>query len=413
MHKYAIILAGGRGSRLPIAGETPKQFAPKYNGVTFVQDIEDMIVKAGFKPSRIIVVVTNKKQKEFAEEQLGDKGVPSTNIVEFDPHYGYVAVQAKAVAYVAKHDPEAICFLSPSDQSITGQEKFNEAINLAYQHAAEGTPVQIGVKVYDANIVGGCGNARYDNTQEGPVYDILEFVEKPGDKENGKELVTKILMQDDTVVNTGFYMVKASQFIEHYPEEKMDELLEKWYENQFGDDIGLDPTEMVKDLGMKLIIGRFGWQDCGTLEAYYKIQPKTPNHKNASIGDVDRFECARSLFVSSVDKVHIYAAYIRDCAVIASVNDDGDVRVSVTNLKMSQDVRKITDFFESTGKSMSYSAKSHNCTIVPSNNSKQTKVAFLGVQNVYVQVNQLRNKDINVNVSASPTGDCTCEDAEE
>ena len=47
MHKYAIILAGGRGSRLPIAGETPKQFAPKFNDVTFVQDIEEMIVKAG------------------------------------------------------------------------------------------------------------------------------------------------------------------------------------------------------------------------------------------------------------------------------------------------------------------------------------------------------------------------------
>jgi mannose-1-phosphate guanylyltransferase len=133
---------------LPIAGETPKQFAPKFNDVTFVQDIEEMIAKAGFKPSRIIVVVTNEKQKKFAEEQLGPKGVPSTNIVEFDPHYGYVAVQAKAVAYVAQHDPEAICFLSPSDQSITGQDRFNEAIDIAYQYAEEGIPVQIGDEVF-------------------------------------------------------------------------------------------------------------------------------------------------------------------------------------------------------------------------------------------------------------------------
>lgn len=412
MHKYAIILAGGRGSRLPIAGETPKQFAPKFNGVTFVQDIEDMIVKAGFKPSRIIVVVTNEKQKKLAEEQLGPKGVPSTNIVEFDSHYGYVAVQAKAVAYVAKHDPEAICFLSPSDQSITGQDRFNEAIDIAYQYAAGGTPIQIGVKVYDANIVGGCGNARYDDSQEGPVYDILEFIEKPL-KLGGEELVKKILMDDNTVVNTGFYMVKASQFLEHYPEAMMDKALEDWYQDQVGDDIGFNPTKMVQSLGMKLVIGRFDWQDCGTLEAYYKIQDLTPNHKNASIGDVNRCECARSLFVSSVKKVHIYAANIKDCAVIASIGDNGEVRVAVTNLKLSQEVGEVTDFFESTGKAMSYSVKSHNNVTVPSNYSKKVKSAFLGVQNVYVVVNKLDNDEINVIVSAN--GDCIYheEDAEE
>ncbi len=412
MHKYAIILAGGRGSRLPIAGETPKQFAPKYNGVTFVQDIEDMIVKAGFKPSHIVVVVTNKKQKRFAEEQLGPKGVPSTNIVEFGPHYGYVAVQAKAVAYIAKHDPEAVCFLSPSDQSITGQEKFNEAIDLAYKYAAEGTPIQIGVKVYDANIVGGCGNARYDAEADGPIYDILEFIEKPL-KNGGIEKVKEIMMKDDTVVNTGFYMVKASQFVEKYPEATMDGALEAWYSDQSGDDIGLDPTEMVKLLGMKLVIGRFEWQDCGTLEAYYKIQDLTPNHKNASIGDVNRFDCSKSLFVSSVKKVHIYATNIKGCAVIASVSDEGEVRVAVTNLKLSQKVGEITDFFESTDKAMSYSVKSHNNTTVPSNYSKKVKVAFLGVQNIYVLVCKLANDEINVCVSAN--GECICsdEDAEE
>ena len=28
---FAIVLAGGRGSRLPIAGSIPKQFAPKFD----------------------------------------------------------------------------------------------------------------------------------------------------------------------------------------------------------------------------------------------------------------------------------------------------------------------------------------------------------------------------------------------
>lgn len=66
---YAIVLAGGRGSRLPIAGSIPKQFAPKFEGVTFVQDIVRMISQA-IKPSRIICIVTCKEQEELAIKQL-------------------------------------------------------------------------------------------------------------------------------------------------------------------------------------------------------------------------------------------------------------------------------------------------------------------------------------------------------
>lgn len=440
-HLKAVILAGGRGSRLPIGGtveiengevkerlSVPKQFSLKFDGITFIQDIVRQIGCAGIKPAQTFVVVTSKDQETLAHEQLIKYGVPSTNILLFDPHYGYVAVMAKAAHSIAQIDPEAVCFFSPSDQHIEDDEKFAEAINEAATYA-ETDPTIIGVKIADANIVAGCGNAVYDSEQEGPFYDINAFVEKPGNekkcqlykKENGEilrvkpnktglEYVKEILMDDNTVVFTGFLLIKASKFGEYYPEEVLDEKLKDWYNEPKGSDLELNTAEMVISMNAKLIIGRFGWKDCGTILAYYSIQRKTPNHKNAWVGECSRYKCVGSLFVSAIAEVHIYAAFIKNCAVLATMGADGSPNIAVVNMARSQEVGDITDFFEQSVKATSYSAHARNNVVMPSNLSESAKVAFLGVQNVHVMVNRLDDGSININVSAN--GDCLYEDIE-
>ena len=401
---YGIVLAGGRGSRLPIAGSTPKQFAPKFNNVTFVQDVVKMITDGAIKPARMIIVVTNEEQKEYAIAQLAPYHVPTTNVVMFDKHFGYVAVMAAAADYVRSIDPEAVAFFSPSDQHIVGQEQFTKAIIDSCEEAAKGNPILVGVKVADANIVGGCGNAQYDASQSGPYYDIVNFIEKPL-KNGGPERVKQILLDDNTVVNTGFYAIKVNQFCEAYPMSEIEQKLEQYYAVRAQTaDLGLDPTEMVKKLSMKLMIGEFDWKDCGTLAAYYEIQKKTPNHRNASIGQVTRYKCRDSMFVSSTSGVHIYGSFIKDNIVVLSfMTKDGGLDIAVINMKLSQLVGSVTDFFES-GNAMSYSLKSRNCVIMPSNLTENTRVAFLGVQNIFVFPNRLEDGDINVNVSAN--GEC-------
>lgn len=403
-HRWAIVLAGGRGSRLPIAGSIPKQFAPKFDDCTFVQDIVGAISKS-IKASRIIIVVTNDEQAELATKQLTPLGVPSTNVVKFDPHYGYVAVMAMACDYIMGIDPEATVFISPSDQHIVGIDKFVADIDTATKYARENDEcVLLGVKVADANIVGGCGNAAYDASEAGPVYEIKEFIEKPL-KKFGMDYVKKMLIADDTVVNTGFYALKAKAMCDQYPAAEMNNLLGKFYaESSEQTDLGLNPENMMKALNMKLIVGGFNWADCGTLAAYYGIQRKTPNHNNASIGEVSRFECRDSLFVSSTKGIHIYGTGITNgLAVVAYTTRTGGINVAVMNMAESQEVGKVTDFFEK-GERASYSYNAENCIIMPSNLSTSCKYAFLGVQNIYVFVNRLDNGDINVNVSSS--GNC-------
>lgn len=405
---YAIVLAGGRGSRLPIAGSIPKQFAPKFDDeehgkVTFVQDVVKMITNDVIKPSRVIVVVTNEEQRDYAIDQLTPYKVPSTNVVMFDPHLGYVAVMAAAADYIRQHEEKAVAFITPSDSHIEGQEELTMAIMKACYEARNGRSVLVGAKVADANIVGGCGNAQYDSSEDGPFYEILDFIEKPA--KFGPDRVKQILMDDNTVVNTGLYAIRVDKFCKAYPMEKINALLKKYYdEGSEKTDLGLDPTDMVKRLNMKLLIGGFEWKDCGTLDAYYKIQRVTPNHRNASIGNIIRYECLDGLFVCATKGVRMYASFIKGgIAAIAYMTPAGGVNVAVINMKMSQSVGKITDYLES-GDPMPYQLMAANNTVMPSNLSSVTKVAFLGVQNIYVFVNRLENGDINVNISGN--GEC-------
>ena len=400
---YTVILAGGRGSRLPIAGSTPKQFAPKFNGLTFSQGIVQETTSA-IKAAHTFVVVTTEEQRELAIAQLTQFGVPSTNILVLDPHYGYVAVMAAAADYIRSIDEDGVIFISPSDQHIVGREDFSKTILAACGRASQDEPVLVGVKVADANIVGGCGNVMYDVSETDSFHKIIDFIEKPL-KNGGPERVRQILLDDNTVVNTGFYAVKAKQFCEEYPMEEINQMLKEFYEsNSDKTDLGLDPTEMVKKLNMKMLIGHFEWKDCGTLSAYYDIQKKTPNHRNASIGDVTRYKCLDSMFVSSTSGVHIYATNIKDkTAILAFMTKQGYLDIAVINMEMSQSVGHVTDFFE-LGTAMSYSLKSRNCFVMPSNISEHTRVAFLGVQNIYVCPNRLDDGDINVIVSAN--GEC-------
>lgn len=401
---YGIVLAGGRGSRLPIAGSTPKQFATKFADTTFVQDIVRMMRKA-IKPGRIFCVVSNEEQEELAIMQLTPLGVPSSNIIMFDPCYGYVAVMAMACDYVAGIDPDATVFVSPSDQHIISEDKFVKDIKLCTSLTNQGESVLLGVKVFDANIVGGCGNAIYDSTQEGPSYDIEEFIEKPAKKPGyGSEFVKRLLMDDNSVVNTGFYAFKAQKLCGQYPARELEAKLRKFYlDNSEATDLGLNPEHMMQVLGMRLVVGGFNWADCGTLSAYYDIQRKTPNHKNASIGEVSRHDCKESLFISSTEGIHIYATNIKKLAIIANATKSGGINVAAISLAESQEVGKVTDFFERSNRA-SYSYNSENCVLVPSNISQNVRVAFLGVQNIFVFVNRLDNGDINVNVSAN--GNC-------
>lgn len=409
---YGLVLAGGRGSRLPIAGDIPKQFCPMDGEKTFIQGTCQNLIDIGLKPANIVVIVTNKSQRNHAERQLVDMGIIKSNIILISPHWGYVGCMVYGANYIREIAGKNVTIINtPSDQYISGTEKYQKAIGDACYNAYNGKPTMIGVKISDNNIVGGCGNAKYDTSADGPCYPVLSFIEKPGklrrgeSKKDAEKRVAKILNADDTAVNTGINVWTADQILEALPFEMVEEMHEKLLERQpkISDVVDIDTDKMVEALkGIELVIGRFEWKDCGTLAAYYSIQKTTPNHRNASIGNVYRSNCRDSLFVSNNEGMAIYATNIQGCAIIVNVSGN-DINVACINLAYSQDAGSITDYFES-GQRENFSLKSNANMLVPSNISETVRAAFLGVQNVYIIVNRLADGNINVIVSAN--GEC-------
>lgn len=411
----SIVLAGGRGSRLPIAGDIPKQFCPMDDKKTFVQGTVQNLIDVGLKPSNIVVIVTNEMQKKLAEQQLVGMGVIKSNIILISPHWGYVGCMVYGANYLREiTGKNPVIVNTPSDQYISGINEYEDAIQLAYQNAQNGKPTMIGVKISDNNIVGGCGNARYDSALDGPYYPVLEFVEKPGTvrsgetKEDAEKRVARILNDDNTAVNTGINVWTADQILEALPFEEVNEMHEALLKTnpKISDTVRISTDMMVERLrGIELVIGRFIWKDCGTLAAYYSIQKVTPNHLNASIGNVYRSGCRESLFVANDQGMTIYATNIKGCAIIVNVSE-GDINVACINLAYSQDAGKITDYFESDERE-NFSMKSNGNMLIPSNISNTVRAAFLGVQNIYIFVNRLYDGNINVLVSAN--GECRYE----
>ena len=371
--------------------------------VTFVQDTAQRFINAGIKPNRIKIIVTNDKQYEYAKDQLVKMGIADTNILKISPHYGYVCCMDVATYDVYKYDKEAIVICSPSDQYIAGQEEFTEAINLVCDEVRKGEQVMIGVNITDSNIIAGCGNAYYDNTQPGPVYDVKGFIEKPGDTKRGEgrgpELVKKLLNDSNTVVNTGIIAWRAEDLLKALPieevEHRHDELLTNHPNASLSDTIAIDTDELVERLnGIKLVIGKFDWRDCGTLAAYYSIQKQSANHHNACIGPCEKHDMGNrySLFVSDNDDLIVFANDVKHCAAIANLVGE-NVYISVTALGHSQDAGKITDYFEEIAlwvgdkkptTVMQWEAR--NNSVHATNLKGNVYAAFLGVQNLDVTV---------------------------
>ena len=398
-HEYVNILAGGQGTRMSFFGDKNKQFCAMKKSITFAEDTAKRFIAAGVKTSHITVVVTNDIQYEYAFEQLVKLGIHDTNILKFSPHYGYSCCMGVATHFISQKDPDALIIHTPSDQYVAGQEEFTKAVELTYDVIRTGEQVMVGVKITDSNIISGCGNMYYDNSQAGPVYDVTGFIEKPGDVKRGggrgPELVRKIQDDDNTVVNTGLIAWRAKDFLKALPideiEKLHDELLAANPNLSVSDTIAIDTDELVRRLnGVKMIMGGFEWKDCGTYAAYYSIQDKDENGV-AIIGPGYDFESKKSLIVIEDDRLEAYTSHFAGIALIANIVE-GNVYISVSAMKYSQFVGPIAEHFRRITEDLGgeeaqiFQFEAVGNSVYATNLEGKVYGAFLGVKNVKITV---------------------------
>lgn len=150
MDRWAVILAGGDGSRLlpltrKIAGDDrPKQFCPIIDGNTLL-DHTRRRVELGVLPNKTMFVLTRKHARHY-NQALAD--VPRANLIEQPRNVGTAPAILYSLLRLERNSPSAHVAFFPSDHYFSDNHAFMGEVNFAFEavDSHSGSVVLLGIE---------------------------------------------------------------------------------------------------------------------------------------------------------------------------------------------------------------------------------------------------------------------------
>jgi mannose-1-phosphate guanylyltransferase len=178
-HLYAVIMAGGIGSRLWPRSRTatPKQFLDLLGARTMLQETVDRIEP--LIPLERVLVVASRQHEPTVQAQIPD--LPAENIVVEPGPRGTAPCIGLAALAAQRRDAEAVMAVFPSDHCIADAAGFRRAIAAAAQVAGQSYLVTLGITPDQPQT--GYGyiqrGAPLPGVADQPVFQVRCFAEKP------------------------------------------------------------------------------------------------------------------------------------------------------------------------------------------------------------------------------------------
>jgi mannose-1-phosphate guanylyltransferase len=282
-HQYAVIMAGGGGTRLwPVSRkERPKQLLPLLGQDTLFQGTVARLRNL-FPPERILVVTIEEQAREMREQA---PEIPEENYLIEPAPRGTASVVGLAAMVLQKRDPQAVMAVLPSDHFIRNVDLFHYLLRAAFDVAGNGYLVTLGITPT-------APSTAYGYIQQGkpltgeykyPVYTVLRFKEKP-DEESAQQLIRT----GDHSWNSGMFIWRADAIMneirrqmpaldaelksirEVWGTKKQNEVLNaRWHElkNETVDYGIMENAEKVAVLPA----GGLGWSDVGMWSSLFEV----------------------------------------------------------------------------------------------------------------------------------------------
>lgn len=339
---YAIILAGGSGTRLwPLSRELyPKQFLPM-PGTGDRSLIQATIDRARAAVSEEqVLIVTHVDQAGEIRRQLGLSGMTKVRLLE-EPQARNTAPAIGLAAWYLRREagPDAVMAVLPSDHLIPDSEQFAGLLRTGEAAAKAYGLVTFGIKPDYPET--GFGYICSGEEVEHSARRVASFVEKPD-----LETAEAYLLDRRYLWNSGMFVFRVGSLIEQYRRllPDMHAALEGLDYEQFSnleavygglEKISIDYGILERSEGVTVIPTGIGWSDLGSWEAYYQLSPKD-DQGNYLQGRIMPVDTEKTIIISESRLTG--AIGLRDLVIV----DTADALL-VCDRKHAQDVKAVVD----------------------------------------------------------------------
>jgi mannose-1-phosphate guanylyltransferase len=213
-HTYAVIMAGGGGTRLwPLSRKNkPKQMLKLFGERTLYQMAVDRLLP--IIPAEAIFVVTVEEQAERLKEQASQ--IPIDHFILEPMPKGTASVVGIAATLLHEQDPDSIMAVVTADHYIGNVEHFHNVLKSAYEVARKGGLVTLGIKpTYAATGYGYIHQGReMAEVNKHPVYEVQAFVEKPS-----QEIAERYFSSGEYIWNSGMFIWKTKRILDEIAQQ--------------------------------------------------------------------------------------------------------------------------------------------------------------------------------------------------
>jgi len=282
-HYYAMIMAGGGGTRLwPMSRQdTPKQVLSLVEESSMFKTSVDRLAPL-FTPDRIYVV-TGRKFMEQLRAHAPE--IPAENFI-IEPYAKNTApAAALGITVIHQRDPQATIAILTADHHISKKDAFRDVLTAGYELAQNGYIATLGISPsYPATGFGyihqGEELGKFNNFT---AYKSLGFTEKPN-----AVTATSFLASGEYTWNSGMFIWKASQALDEFKRQQpsmhslfTDQLAPTVDTNEFEarlqeiwdelKDISIDYAVMENAENMAVFPVDIGWNDVGSWDAMFEV----------------------------------------------------------------------------------------------------------------------------------------------
>lgn len=359
-HYYAVIMAGGEGSRLwPLSRQMrPKQMVQLGSNRSLFQVAVDRI--RDIFPADRIYVVTVASQATDLKSQCPE--IPEQNFLLEPMPRGTASVVGLAAVALRLRDPKAVMAILAADHLIQNVSYFQLLLKQAHDLAQDKYLVTLGIQpTYPATGYGYIQRGEQLRGYSYLAYRVKKFKEKPEE-----EMARKLIADGDHDWNSGMFIWRVDRIFEEIHrwmpelEEKLGEISRDW-----GTLSGIDTLQSVwptikpqtVDYGIMekaddvvvMPASDLGWNDVGSWESMFEVFQQDSNGNIVFDSEHIGIDTLNSLVVSDHTGRLIVTLGLENVVVV-----DTQDAILVCSRSQAQRVREVVSFLKKSEKAKKY-----------------------------------------------------------